>query len=46
MWMWPGLPHLEDEMDLSKQRGDSGAQRPVGRTFFAILASSTPSLLA
>lgn len=46
MWMWPGLPHLEGEMDLSKQRGDSGARHPVGRTFFAILASAPPSLLA
>ena len=46
MWMWPGLPRLEGEMDLSEQRGYSGARRPVGSTFFAILASSPPSLLA
>lgn len=44
MWMRPGLLHLEGEMDLSEQRGYSGARRPVGRTFF--LASSPPSLLA
>lgn len=37
MWMRPGLPHLEGEMDLTKQRAASGARHPVGRTFFAIL---------